>query len=293
MKIKRIFKSIKSKFRIGRGHPFLFLLGASTAFGYWSYERRGYENNITELNRHFDRVVFIGDTGEKSDIRERVIEKIFELNPTEIYLMGDLCYDDGCNSLKDFQENIKPFLKEGVETHCILGNHDHYGANKKEREWMAANSDKYGCKFENYYKGRIYTNACIAAYDSTVYYEGKEPNILKYQEEFLLKFIKDKRCEGKLFLLTGHHNIWGMGGHINDINRSHYDFVLKLRKMAKNFKYIHGHEHLMANYSGNIYTFGSGAKIDACERQPTKGFCYEKNGFGWFENDLMMPIVVE
>lgn len=294
------FKKIKGKIKIGMGHVAMVVLGGVGvgAFAYWSLEVRGYEINIFEYDEPFDRVVFIGDTGEGSDVRERIIQDFVSKSPNHVFLLGDLCYPVGCTDQEEFEIHIRPFLNPTWKTHCITGNHDSFSLKKKERDWLAKNADDNGCNFHNYYRMLIFNNACVAIMDSTVYVAGKEPDIVGRQERFIRSGLSDDRCKDKDHYLLAHHNRLGFGGHIDDVNRSFQVFIDSLGPIIM----VHGHEHIIAHYLYRpkkdevswFYTFGSGSKKeDHCELLPSEGYCYAKHGYGMLNGGLITPVFVE
>jgi len=290
--VKKFWKKLTKTGKVVVGAVTLALgLGGT----YWAYERVGMEVNIdrTYANQKFEDAIFIGDTGENSAVRKVVVQHIKERKPKFIFLLGDLGYPWGITGPKEFEANVRPFLIPGAETHCILGNHDSMAIAQKERDWLATNADKLGCKFGNSYKMLVFADACVLTMDSTVYYVGKEYDILGRQEEFLDKALGLSECTGKHQFLLAHHNIVGFGGHKNDVDGQHKEFILGLKRKYPKLKYVHGHEHLIANYWDDFWTFGSGSKDDECDYRPEKGFCMEVIGYGLWDGRLMNVVKVQ
>jgi len=273
------WKKLKGKAEIVLGTAALAICGAGA---YWAYEVRGFEVNVTRVASPLERAVFVGDTGENRVERVRLIEGIRGFNPQFVFLLGDLGYPTGISGPQDFAENINPFLNSLWTTVCILGNHDSLSLNREERNWMAANSDTYGCSFKNYYRAFTFPNACVISMDSTVYSVAKEPGILSNQEKFIRKAVK--LCERKTTYLLAHHNRVGFSNHRSDIS---WDYKGFLDSLPAQVTVIHGHEHLAASYIKNgkqYYTFGSGSKKSPCKHPPESGTCVSKFGFGALEN---------
>lgn len=272
-----MFKKLKYKLRLAIG-----AIGAALMIGgasaYWIAERKGFENNITVYDKVLGPSVFIGDVGETTEARDILINQIKSGWRTEnIFLLGDLGYPDGVKNLKEFTKWVRPYLPLADKVHCILGNHDSYASNEKERGWLALNADKNGCVFGNYYKGLSYSDWCIGIIDSAIYDTLKDHEMQDRQEQFIKRFFNSHFCENKKTMLLNHHTVYTYGSHMRDGNRDHNNFIKGL-----NVDYvISGHDHLLAQTTVGKTTYivsGAGAKLDECKEK--KGInCWEKNGY--------------
>lgn len=317
-KFKKGFKKIKKTTLVIIG---VVSLAAIKGGAYWVNERKGYEINTAVINEELNDAIFIGDTGESTDERDKVLELIKKDDPAHIFLLGDLGYPNGVKDQEEFDKWIKPFIankslsvafylkgrevipyiKGSWELECVLGNHDSYATNTNERNWLALNADKNGCKFGNYYRGQIYSNVCLGLMDTTIYDiekilktaskvnpEKKDDLIevqdkIRRQESYFRTFFDDSRCIGKQAYLAGHHTILTYGPHRNDGNPNFAQYVLSLPIN----KYISGHDHLLArSFSANIefIVSGSGANLSKCKSSPAVGFCQSKIGYFIFRN---------
>lgn len=297
----KIFKKLKQYWKVSGAILSFIICGGAAS--YWAFEVVDYNKNVTIYDANLDRAIFIGDIGEDSEERDNVLVELTSRSPRHIFLLGDLGYPNGVKDQREFDKWIKPYISQlgDVETNCILGNHDSYALNKKERDWLALNADKNGCTFKNYYRAQVYQNACVGILDSTIYDMVKYAKMSKKdkdveeletkrerQEQFIRKFFSDKFCDSKIKILLGHHTVITYGPHYKDGDANFANFILSL---PVNY-YVSGHDHILAktiSYGKNRATFlvsGAGAKKDKCKVTPDldKGYCHANLGF--FEFDM-------
>lgn len=285
------WSKIKSKAKVVIGAVALAVAGAGA--GYFMWEKIGYDGNIQEFSTPLDRAIFVGDTGQPGLIRDAMVQAIGAYGPNYLTLVGDVGYPSGVHNDPDFNVFIGPFLGPW-KVNLLGGNHTQYSASKSERNYLAANSDRLGAEFGNYYRGEIYSNVCLGFAESTVYdVRISEPGMLGRQEKFLRRFFDDPRCAKKLRILTAHHTVYTYGPHMNDTRDDWREFVLSLPIQFL----VSGHDHLIAysvHRGKEFLVAGSGSKISKCREQPNPpGFCISKPGYWKFENNAFQPVVVE
>lgn len=248
------WKKAKEKWKIGVGAIGVAVLGSGAA--YWAYERHGYESNVHVFNERLDHVVYGGDGGIDTPQRDAVVRSIWKYAPKKIRLLGDLCYPVGCTDWASFGPHVvTPFVtyfngseRISREVDIILGNHSFYGVGKErafiQRELSKEDTMLPSVRWDNYYKLKVYYNACEISWESTTAdVKFGDPDIQKRQEAFVCKAVKDPRCEGKLMIGLTHQADFGMGPRGSTKSSDYKEFGE--RCLHDNLDYVlSGHEHL-------------------------------------------------
>ena len=264
--MKKFFKRLKGKVKIGIGAFFLAVVCAVYAIGNIGSE--------IAYDRPLIKAVIIGDSGAQTDQFQVNNEKIKEIMAQDGFLLGDESYSDGVKNQKDFDENVKPLDNGFTKWHIVRGNHSYYSRHPEKIEPIVK-------KEKNFFlpTGVIYTNACYLLIESTLWeeiadikQESDKSNIqdlqkktISYTEEWL------KKCEGKLKIVGAHHCIYAKSGSHLGYNTKEYKALYDKYFAHKVDYFTCGHNHIVEDngiHEGvHHYTSGAFAKDDTCESE--------------------------
>jgi hypothetical protein len=217
------------------------------------------------FNERLDHVVYGGDGGVDTPQRAAVVKAIRAYRPSKVRLMGDNCYAVGCIDKETTEKHvIIPFGDLGPqhdETDTTLGNHSFYGLGKERAYFQKTFSKPVGkVRWDNYYKLKVYYNACEVFYESTVAdVKVGSPDIEERQEDFVCKAVKDPRCAGKLMIGVTHQADRGKGKRGDSSSRRYREFGE--RCLHPNLDYVlsgHEHENIFSGRYGRALYFISG-----------------------------------
>lgn len=253
--------SFKDKIRKAWGK---ILIGVGTAvlavgIGAFKYIEHAYDVNVLTWKDPFDNAVFLGDTGEDSDIRARTVRMVDDLPVRFVVLLGDQEYETGVRAEAGFIKHImKPFYRSGRDVLEVEGNHGHLALTSRDYLLTLGRSGKYPWfHYDTYWKLHIFPNACLLLADSAtadikLFKDGE----FEALNTFVAKATQDKRCDGKDKIFGAHHPIWSPGKSHGDrrpdgYTRMYERYVRGWARIA-----VFGHEHVTALEVVDVWNVG-------------------------------------
>jgi hypothetical protein len=258
-----MWKKLKAKWKIVFGAVGLGLFGG---FCVWAVGNIGSE---IEQNRDLINLTLIGDSGIQSSQFLSNNEKLRNLAPTDVVILGDESYENGIQSQKDFDQNVKPLSNGFSKFWLVRGNHSWYGHNPAFVEKVLDATPDFRMP-----SGIVYRNACILLVESTLW----EEVINKTDEIEKLKADTEKyidlwmvKCRYKKRIVGAHHCIYGKSGSHKGFKTKGYKSLYDRKLANKVDNFFCGHNHVVENngvHEGvQHYTSGAFAKDDTCKSE--------------------------
>lgn len=214
------------------------------------------------------KLCLMGDTGMNSNEQAQVAKALGEEDCDNIYILGDIIYPDGLESLEDplIEENFfryyRPVHLKGKAPvfHIALGNHDYAGDPDVWTEMAKTNPMIYAPA--RYYL-QEFSGVCILTLDTNL-----PIGITRALRQFgqlswlqsIQKKMNRKHCPLKIAL--GHHFYKNSAKKRHGDAKGHVKRFLEDHVIGQFDYYLSGHEHVLS-YEGNergteLYISGAG-----------------------------------
>jgi hypothetical protein len=161
------------------------------------------------------KICFTGDMGKDTLHQKEIADALKREACHRIFLLGDLVYPSGIDSIKDrefidkFQAYYEPLLQEDPDLviGLILGNHDHKG---DPTAWADVSKVHEGFFFPNYYYMIDYGGLCLVALDTSFYYYLSDVSEVPQQTAWI-QSLRTRLKECKVKVAMTHHPFKGRG----------------------------------------------------------------------------------
>lgn len=191
---------------------------------------------------------FVGDTGKNSAVQQLVARALEREKCHEIYVLGDVIYDNGITGADDPQLKTKLFNHYGnllkqdhkPKMHIVLGNHD-YNGNADGWIEVAKKYPSVHAPARRYIEKT--PEVCYAILDSNLFVHHHRVNLREEQGQWM-PMVHRELNDCKLKVALAHHPYYSPGPNHKKVDKNLKAFYEK-EVLGKFDFFMAGHEHIV------------------------------------------------